>query len=147
MPNPQLLHHLHPGWQPNGRDLADADVIADWQVFARACGLYLIHGRIAGRPLLAKLRAMDAVVGWALIADRLLVLGERAAGVCIAVMPDEVMRRAAQPADECSAIQVETTALAERARRVGMLIFAYQLDVAVIVAMNAKFPKRESTDG
>ncbi len=138
---------IHPDWCPSERDLADADVISDWQVFDRASGPYLIHGNVAGQPLLARLRAMDAVVGWALIADRLLVLGERSAGVSIAVLPREVMQRAAAPAGERDAIRAATAVLAERARRAGMPIFAYLLDLAAIEAANAEFPKRGGPAG
>lgn len=138
---------IDPGWHPSRDDLAGADLISDWQVFDRASGPYLIHGVVAGRPLLARLRAMDAVVGWALIADRLLVLGERSVAVSIAVLPREVMQRATEPPDERSVICAETAALAERARRAGMPIFAYLLDIAAIEAANTRRPKRGVPEG
>lgn len=121
-------------WRPTGREFADADLISDWLVFDRGCGPYLIHGSLAGRELLAELRAMDAVAGWALIADRLLVLGERSPAATVAVLPREIVERAAEPADERSAIRAQTAALAERARRAGMEVHATLLDLAAIQA-------------
>lgn len=147
MPWSQIPTHLYPGWRPSEDELADAGVIDKWQVIARTRGPYLLQGTVGGRPFFARLRAMGAADGWALTADRLLVLGERVAGACIALTPDEVMQRAGEPADERSAIQAETAALAERARRAGMPIFAYLLDVAAIEAANARIPKREGSDG
>jgi hypothetical protein len=137
MPNrPLPVCNLAPDWRPHGRELADADVIAGWQVLARACGPYFLTGAIGGRQFLASLQAMDAAAGWALTADRLLVLGERDPQTCVALLPDEITRRAAAPAEERDLIQAEASALAERARRVGMPIFAYLLEVAGIEAAN-----------
>jgi hypothetical protein len=138
---------LHPRWRPSERELAGAGVIVNWQVLVRAAGSYRITGNIAGRPSLASLQAMDAVAGWALANSRLLVLGKHAPGVCVALSPQEVMRRAAEPTDERSAIRAEIAALAGRARSVGMPILAYLLDVADIEAANAEFPKRVGPKG
>jgi hypothetical protein len=134
---------VHLDWRPSKAALADAELISDWQVFDRTCGPYLMHGNIAGRPFLGKLRAMDAVSGWALAGDRLLVLGERSPGVSIAVLPREVAARATAPTDEIGAIRAETAALAMRARRAGMHTLAFLLDLAPLDETDARHDRRD----
>lgn len=92
-----LADHLN-RWQPTGRDLADAAVIDRWRLASPepGPGPFLLHGVIAGKDTFAPVIALDARAGWARLADRWVVLGERAPGPARIIAQSEIVRRAAE---------------------------------------------------
>lgn len=131
MPPRDTLSHLRAGWRPGSRDIAEADVIEGWKLTCRGHGLYMLQGTVDGQPSLAGLIAIDPRNSWALVQDRLLALGERAPEACIAVVPDEVVRRAAALFEAApSELGSRALDLAREAERAGLDTAAYLLDMA-----------------
>jgi hypothetical protein len=129
------LARLRAGWQPGERDIADADVVEQWQLLWRGDGPYLLQGHVDGQPCLAGLIAFDPVDSWALVHDRLLVLGERTPQACVAVTPEEVLRRATGTHDtdaRLTALHAYTLALAAEAREAGLDNTAQLLEMAAL---------------
>ena len=139
------LSRLRAGWRPDCRDITDCDVVENWQLSCRGYGPYMLQGTVAGQPCLTGLIAIDPRAGWALVQDRLLVLGGRAPEACIAVTPDEVMRRAAdafEAADRSGDIRARTLELAREAQRAGFATAGYMLEMAALEIENAMRFKR-----
>jgi hypothetical protein len=130
------LSRLRAGWRPGPADIDAAELIEDWQLSAGEQGPYQLHGIIAGEACLTGVLAIDARDGWALVQDRLLVLGERAPEACLAVSAAEVLQRACElfapvPGD-ATALRARACALAHRARRAGFDTAGYLLEMAAL---------------
>lgn len=127
------LARLRAGWRPETCDIALAAVIEQWHLLWRGNGPYLLQGHVDGQPCLAGLIAFDPVDCWALVHDRLLVLGERAPQACIAGAPEEVLRRATGAVDagaSAAALRVQALALAAEARQAGFNDAGHLLEMA-----------------
>jgi hypothetical protein len=136
--NPDLLQHLHAGWQPGHDDLASAEVVSFWQVRPTGSGPYILQGVLdhasGTSPFIGPLAAIDLAAGWAVAGGCLLVLGERAPEVCMALSTGDVLQRASTRPDEGAVLRIETEALASRARRAGFPTLAYLLERAALEA-------------
>ena len=130
MPPDPILSRLQSGWRPGESELANAARIEDWRLCTAAP--YVLQGRVGDGILSGVAFACDAEAGWARLADRWLLLGTRARGPVPA--NGEVMRSAAQalalPDADAQCIGAHARELAWRARRAGLTVPAYLLDLA-----------------
>jgi hypothetical protein len=69
---------MHTAWQPSSRDLADAPVIEQWRILSMGPATRILIGRLGRGALVECILAADTNAGWARLADRWLVLGQRA---------------------------------------------------------------------
>ena len=53
------LSRLRAGWHPDCRDIADCDVVENWQLSCRGYGPYMLQGTVAGQPCQTGLIAID----------------------------------------------------------------------------------------
>jgi hypothetical protein len=132
----QALARLRAGWRPGPSDIDAAELIEDWQLSAGEHGPYQLHGMLAGQSCVTGVLAIDVRDGWALVQDRLLVLGERAPEACLAVSAADVLQRACElfaPAPgDATALRAQARALAQRARRAGFDTAGYLLEMAAL---------------
>ena len=139
MPPDPVLSRLQSGWRPGERELNGAARIEDWRLCAAAP--YVLEGRVGGSILSGVAFACDAEAGWARLADRWLRLGARARGAQAVLANGEVMRSAAfalaLPDADAECIGAQARELAWRARRAGLTVPAYLLDLAAERAEDA----------
>jgi hypothetical protein len=69
---------MRTGWRPSSRDLTDAPVIEQWRLLSMAPATRILIGWLGGKAFVESVVAADTDAGWARLAERWVILGDRA---------------------------------------------------------------------